>query len=101
MEKINGLNSKHIKVLDAIFSDPIRADVKWNNVEGLLEALGAFIEEGRGSRVRVIAGERFAVFHKPHGAGEKAMDKGAVKSLRRFMKEAGLWPSDTKITLDT
>jgi len=29
-----------------------------------------------------------AVFHRPHT--EKETDKGAVKSMRRFLKEAGI-----------
>jgi hypothetical protein len=31
-----------------------------------------------------------AVFHRPHP--EKETDKGALKSVRRFLKEAGIEP---------
>ena len=51
-------------------------------------ALGANISEGNGSRVRVeLRGER-AVFHRPHP--ENTTDKGAVKSVRRFLANAGV-----------
>ena len=46
------------------------------------------ISEGRGSRVRVILNDVKAVFHRPHP--ERVTEKGAVKSVRRFLKEAGV-----------
>ncbi|MDD7417235.1 MAG: type II toxin-antitoxin system HicA family toxin [Treponemataceae bacterium] len=50
--------------------------------------MGASISEGNGSRVRIeLNGER-AVFHSPHP--EKVTDKGAVKSMRRFLENAGV-----------
>jgi hypothetical protein len=59
-------------------------------VEGLLIALGAELTEGSGSRVRIALKGVRAVFHRPHPQNET--DKGAVKSLRRFLTEAGLSP---------
>ena len=40
--------------------------------------------------MRVYLNERIAVFHRPHP--EKEMDKGAVKSLRNYLLEAGIEP---------
>ena len=51
---------------------------------------GAELSEGSGSRVRVYLNGVRAVFHRPHPA--KEVDKGAVKSLRRFLVEAGIRP---------
>jgi hypothetical protein len=80
------LNSKQTKTLKAIFETPTRADILWSDIERLLQALGAEITQGRGSRVRVsLNGER-AVFHEPHP--EKETDKGAVKSVREFLENA-------------
>ena len=82
------LNSKQAKTLKAIFETPTRADVLWADIVRLLEALGAEVTQGRGSRVRVyLKGER-AVFHEPHP--EKQTDKGAVRSVREFLKNAGI-----------
>lgn len=54
----------------------------------MLIALGAEIEEGRGSRVRIALNGVRSVFHRPHP--QKETDKGAIKDMRRFLKEAGV-----------
>ncbi|MBC1194169.1 type II toxin-antitoxin system HicA family toxin [Microcystis aeruginosa BLCCF158] len=82
------LSKKQRKILDQIFEQPVRSDVVWTNIESLLEALGAEISEGRGSRVRVALSGVRAVFHRPHPRRET--DKGAVVSVRRFLSEAGV-----------
>ncbi len=56
----------------------------------MLLALGAEIGEGRGSRVRIVLNGVRAVFHRPHP--EKEADRGAVKSIRRFLIEAEVEP---------
>ena len=85
---MNGLNKKHQKVLDSIFVEPVRSNVIWNDIEKLLIALGAEISEGSGSRVRFYLNGVRAVFHRPHP--KKDTDKGALKSMRRFLIEAGV-----------
>lgn len=82
------LNTKHKKTLDAIFENPVRANIPWNDIEGMLVALGAEITEGSGSRVRIALNDVKAVFHRPHP--QKETDKRAVKSMRRFLLEAGV-----------
>jgi hypothetical protein len=84
------MNSRHRKTLEALYERPERADVAWREVEALLVALGAEVTEGNGSRVRVALNGVRAVFHRPHP--QKEMDKGAVKSVRRFLQEAGIEP---------
>ncbi|WP_319025520.1 type II toxin-antitoxin system HicA family toxin [Phyllobacterium calauticae] len=46
--------------------------------------------EGQGSRVRIALNGIRAVFHRPHP--QKETDKGAVKSVRRFLLEAETRP---------
>lgn len=82
------LSSKHRKTFGAIFEDPVRSNVAWNDVEKLLVAVGAEISEGRGSRVRVHLNGVRAVFHRPHP--QKETDKGALRSVRKFLIEAGI-----------
>ena len=82
------LSNRHKRTLELIFENPVRSDVNWQKVASLLEALGAEISEGRGSRVRIhLKGVR-AVFHRPHP--QRETDKGALKSIRRFLIEAGV-----------
>jgi hypothetical protein len=81
---------KHRKTLEAIFADPVRANVPWTDVEALFVAVGATVSEGRGSRARVSLNSVDAVFHRPHP--QKEMDRGALKSVRRFLTEAGVSP---------
>ena len=80
--------SKHDRTLEAIFADPVRASINWEDVESLLRHHGAEISEGAGSRVRIALNGVRAVFHRPHP--RKEIDKGAVKSMRRFLTEAGV-----------
>lgn len=48
------------------------------------------MSEGQGSRIRVALNGVRAVFHRPHP--RKEADKGAVKSVRRFLIEAEIEP---------
>jgi len=80
----------HRQTLKAIFEDPVRSNIAWRDIESLLKATGAEISEGSGSRIRVFLNGVRAVFHRPHP--EKETDKGAVKSMRRFLTEAGVTP---------
>lgn len=84
------MQNRHRRTLESIFENPIRADVAWADIETLLRALGAEITEGRGSRVRIVLNGVRAVFHRPHP--QKETDKGALRSMRRFLTEAGVEP---------
>ena len=84
------MKSKHRKTLQAIFENPVRANILWTDIENLLVACGAEISEGRGSRVRIALNGIRAVFHRPHP--QKEIDKGAVMSMHRFLIEAGVQP---------
>ncbi|MGD0233497.1 MAG: type II toxin-antitoxin system HicA family toxin [Syntrophorhabdales bacterium] len=79
---------RHRKTFQAIFKDPVVSNILWSDIEAFLAALGAEISEGRGSRVRIVLRGVRAVFHRPHP--RKEADKGAVKSMRRFLQEAGI-----------
>lgn len=84
------MNSKHRKTLQEIYAEPVRAGIAWRDIEALFLGLGAMVKEGAGSRVNVMLNGRVAVFHRPHP--HKETDKGAVKSVRRFLNEAGITP---------
>jgi hypothetical protein len=82
------MNSRNKKTLTAIFQEPVRSDINWSEIESLLISLGAEVSEGSGSRVRVALNGVRAVFHRPHP--KKITDKGAIKSVRRFLLTAGV-----------
>jgi len=82
------LNTRHQKTLKDIFDDPVKSNISWSDIEKLLAALDAQISEGKGSRVRIYLNGVRAVFHRSHP--EKETDSGAVKAVRRFLKEAGV-----------
>ena len=84
------MDNKHRKTLEAIFEKPERANIAWRDIEALFVALGAEISEGSGSRVRVALNNVRAVFHQPHP--RKEASKAMVKSVRRFLEEAGVKP---------
>ena len=84
------MGPKHRRTLHAIFDNPVRSNVPWRDIETVLLAAGAELTEGNGSRVRIALNGVRAVFHRPHP--QKETDKGAVKSMRRFLTEAGVTP---------
>ncbi|MES2998321.1 MAG: type II toxin-antitoxin system HicA family toxin [Pseudomonadota bacterium] len=67
---------------------PVKSGIQWKNIEALLLALEAELTEGRGSRIRIVLNHRKAVFHRPDP--QKETDKGAVVSMKRFLREAGI-----------
>lgn len=82
------MNNKQNQTLSLIFEDPLRCDIPWCDIENVITALGGKISEGNGSRVRISLNGVFAVFHRPHP--ERVTDKGALKSVRRFLINAGV-----------
>jgi len=82
------MNAKQRKTLRDVFYDPVKSSILWSDVESLFRACGAHIEEGSGSGVCVMLNGVVAVFHRPHP--RKEADKGALKSVRRFLENAGV-----------
>lgn len=86
----NSMKRKHQKTLELIFTRPVSGNIKWTDIEALLIELGAELSEREGSRMGVrLFGER-RVFHRPHPSPNT--DKGAVTSIRKWLKENGVEP---------
>jgi hypothetical protein len=56
----------------------------------LLKALGAEVEEGRGSRVSIDLKGRRAVFHRPHP--NPTAKKGLVETVRALLASVEIEP---------
>jgi len=84
------MKKKHIKTLALVFKQPVSANIDWKDIESLLIDLGAEISEREGSRIGVrLFGDR-RVFHRPHPSPKT--DKGAVASVREWLKRNGVNP---------
>lgn len=84
------MNRKNQKTLRAIFEKPTRSNIKWQDIENLLVALGAVVSEGKGSRVRIHLKGWVGVFHRPHPKRETV--KGAVDQIRKDLSMLGVKP---------
>ena len=83
--------AKHESTLRAVFASPTRGNIPWNDIKSLLTHHGAEMSEGAGSRDRVYLNGVRAVFHRPHP--EKEAGKPTVRSVQRFLENAGITPS--------
>ena len=82
------MKRKNLKTLRLLFTRPMSANVRWDDIESLLLELGAQIEEREGSRVLIrLFGER-RVFHRPHPS--PMTDKGAIANLRDWLSDNGV-----------
>lgn len=86
------LNKRRKATLLKIFKDPIKSDIVWSDIENLIVSLNGQKSEGKGSRVRFILNDARAVFHRPHP--KPTVDKGTVKSVRKFLETAGVNPNE-------
>jgi len=84
------MKRRHQRTLEAIFSHPTSANIRWTNIEALLSELGAEVIEREGSRVAVVLFNEVRVFHRPHPSPDT--DKGAVASVRMWLQQHGVQP---------
>ena len=84
------MNSKQLKTLDALFSNPLNGGMEWARIEALLKSLGCRVVEGAGSSVTFDHEGRRATFHRPH-PGREAL-RYRVAAAREFIERLGLQP---------
>lgn len=80
----------HQRTLEAVFAQPTRANIAWQDIEALFLALGAEISEREGSRVAVVLFSEVRVFHRPHPSPKT--DKGAVASVKKWLEQHRVKP---------
>ncbi|EGV50787.1 hypothetical protein [Candidatus Endoriftia persephonae] len=84
------MNHKQQHTLAAIFHDPVSANIHWREIESLLKAAGAELEESHGARLRVLLNGLEETLHRPHHSA--ALTKESVRNLRKFLSAAGVTP---------
>ena len=82
------MNKKHRKIYEAIFAEPIRRNIDWNDVVALVKGLGGEVLQGAGSRVRFDLNGVSLNLHSPHP--QKELKRYQVKAVRDFLDNAGV-----------
>jgi hypothetical protein len=85
------MSHKHVKLIRAIFHDPISGNIHWREIESLLSHLGATIEPLSGARVRVLLNGAEGILHHPHHSN--VLDRQEVRHLREYLARARITPS--------
>lgn len=82
------MNHQHRKVLHAIFTHPVSANISFKDVTHVLEALGAEIDNRSGRRVGVkLRGHAAAFSHAQH-----SLPTDEVAQIGRFLETCGISP---------
>ena len=84
------MRRKQHRTLVAVFAHPTSSNIPWRDIEALLAELGAEITEREGSRIAIDLFGEVKVFHRPHPT--PFTDKGAVASVRNWLKQHGVTP---------
>lgn len=82
------MSHKHLHLLQAIFHDPISANIHWREIESLLNHLGASVEPIKGARFYVKLNRAEGFLHHPHHSN--VCDRQTIKLLREFLAHAGV-----------
>ena len=90
------MSHKHLHLLQAIYKDPISANIHWREVESLLLHLGASIESAHGARYRIVLNRVEVFLHQPHN--NSTCGKPEIKQLREFLAHAGITLSSYEAT---
>lgn len=83
-------NAKQQRTLNRLFEKPQPAEMRWDDIESLLVALGATITQRAGSRVAATLNGLPTVFHVPHP--ERIAAQGRIRAVRKFLEDAGVQP---------
>ena len=82
------MSHKHLHLLQAIYHDPLSANIHWREIESLLVHLGASIESAHGARFRVVLNRVEVFLHHPHNGS--TCTKQEIKQVREFLAHAGV-----------
>lgn len=78
------------RLLQAIFSNPIKATLVWSEIEALLISLGCEVQEGKGSAIKIYHGDNYLFLHRPHPQKEAKCYQ--IREVRDFLKDLNMTP---------
>ncbi len=84
--------NKHRKTFDAIYANPVRANIGWNDAVSKFEGFGATVQGVGGSMFEVDLNGVKAIFHRPHPGNE--ISKPLIRAIRTFLDQAGVTSDD-------
>ena len=84
---IGMLGRRHRRTLERMQATPTPADIRWEEIESLLGALGVSLVERAGSRVQLVKGSESIVVHRPHPRPETSRD--TVRDMVKFIELIG------------
>jgi HicA toxin of bacterial toxin-antitoxin, len=82
------MSKKQRNTYSALFAEPIRRNILWDNVVFLVLALEGQVLQGDGSRVRFDLNGVSLNIHSPHP--QKELKRYQVKAVREFLINAGV-----------
>jgi HicA toxin of bacterial toxin-antitoxin, len=82
------MDKKQRNTYSALFAEPIRRNILWNDVVSLILALDGQVLQGDGSRVRFDLNDVSLNIHSPHP--QKELKRYQVKAVREFLINAGV-----------
>lgn len=86
----DSMKRKHLTLLGTIFANPVSQTINWQDIEGLLVALGCQVMEGNGSRVKFVFQKQVLAVHRPHPRKEAKAYQ--VRAVREFLEKIGVTP---------
>ena len=84
------MNTKHKKILRALFAKPTSPAIVFNDIEALLIALGGQVHEREGSRVKITIKNEQWRCHRPHPG--KEAKRYQVEEIRELLERIGVYP---------
>ena len=65
------VKNRRRETLRSIFENPVRSNIPWTDIEKMLVAFDAQLNDGRGSSLRISPHGARAIFHPPHPAKQR------------------------------
>ena len=81
------MRRRHRRTLERMRTVPTPVDIRWEEIESLLIALGINLMERAGSRVQLVKGAESIVVHKPHPSPETR--RNTVRDVVKFIERIG------------
>jgi hypothetical protein len=78
------MRRRHRVILERILARPTPSDIRWEEIESLMGALGVSMYERSGSRVHLVKGAESIVIHRPHPRPEVRRD--TVRDIAEFIE---------------